>query len=122
MSSSLFTELDSQRLADALRAARLPFSQVTMTKRLTGVHGLGWQSTISALERAQRTPTLAQMLAIEQAGEKPAGFVLRAAGVLPEVDTRWAIGTDPKLSSAARAGLLAAYDAMIAAPIEEVER
>lgn len=105
-------ELDAARLAEAIRAARLPLSQLTMTDRLTGVHGLGWQSTLSKLELGQRTPTIAQLVAIERAGDKEPGFILRAAGLIPTVDTRWAIATDPRLTDTGRRGLLAAYDVM----------
>ena len=105
-------ELDTERMAQAIRAARLPLSQLALCARLEGVHGLGWQSTISALEHGTRTPTIAQMVAIERAGGKAPGFILRAAGYLPDPDTRAMLASDPRLSGAAMRSVLAVFDAV----------
>ena len=83
-----------------------------MMKRLRGKYGLGWQSAISALEHGDRQPTVAQMIAIEQAGGKAPGFILRAAGYLPNPDTRSLLETDPSLSPTVLPGLLAHFDAV----------
>lgn len=107
--------IDALALAAAIRAARLPLSQIALMQRVPRALSLQ-QSTISAFERGHRMPSLAQLVAIEQAGEKAPGFILRKAGYLPDSDVRWLLASEPRLSNEARRGLLAAFDALIEQP------
>jgi transcriptional regulator with XRE-family HTH domain len=88
-------------------------SQVALVAALDPSLGVA-QSSVSDFERGERMPSLEQMEAIEQAAGRPAGFILRLAGYLPEPDTGWSIDTDPALDDGGRRALRASYDALVA--------
>lgn len=71
------------------------------------------QSTISGWERATGLVGIDQIAAVEQALGIPAGTVLRRARYLPEIDTVWAIQSDPAISAETRRVLSDVYRASV---------
>ena len=69
------------------------------------------QSSVSQLVNGRRGVSIGELLAIEAACGRPAGWVLRHAGLVDggPCDVLSALEADPALSDAARAALRAAY-------------
>lgn len=72
------------------------------------------QSQVSRWSRGESTPTLEQLAQIEDAAERPRGFILNAAGLIaPVLSVPDAIAMDPQLDDRDRNSLLALYRSML---------
>ncbi len=68
------------------------------------------QNTVSRWATGRLRPTLEDLANIEQACDRPLGFILRAAGFVGDADDpEDAIAADPRLDDARRELLLGAY-------------
>lgn len=74
------------------------------------------QTTVSSWSRGNSRPTLEQLAALEDACDRPLGFVLRLAGFVEDVvDVPGAVAVDPCLDDLGRDVVLNAYRAYLAA-------
>lgn len=105
----MISDMDIGRIVRQARLERLDkMSQAQLAERMGTDQG-----TVSNLERG-RPWTVAEMIAAEQALELAPGYLLRAVGYLPDLDTRASIAADPSISPAHRDVLLGGWDAAVA--------
>ena len=95
-------------LRDAIRAAIDGLSHSEVASRL-GVS----QPTVSRWASGETEPRFAEILRLERACGRPAGFILAAVADIQVTTVPDAIAMDPVLTDQGRRVLLATYDALV---------
>jgi transcriptional regulator with XRE-family HTH domain len=117
--------MDKDRTGPSLslgEAIDMAIAGVLSQRRLAGILDVN-PSTVSRWIAGEYLPTLDDIAAVEQACNRPLGWILHLAGYVEDVTTvEQAVAMDSRLTDSARQALLDAYEGAVAASQAERRR